>query len=179
MAKPSHKIRLRYLFISTLCGALLISGLSLYFTYSEKFSLKSFVSFLCIDSLCFTDELAQITQSVNQLSESAHQTQHEQVFIFNNETPKTIIMLSPYFDSSRLITKTPTNTALIESLNDYANSIETGHLFLIENNTIVDHQLLSGLIAPISTIQTGKIFYFELAPKITSGRPVTVTLRAD
>jgi hypothetical protein len=123
-----------------------------------------------------TDKLIGLSKQIDAQVSATYETgQNGKIFFIPDEEGVMLVVSPPYARISDLRGNIFDST-LLNKMQSYVDSAETGHLFYIKKGHLIDHRLLSERAAPILGKATGKEVVFQVSRQPTSGRPVRIEI---
>jgi hypothetical protein len=141
-----------------------------------------FISFAIIVWVSFTTfnrykpgPLLDVKEELRKSVEFTYKTgKNRQVYLNNPE--KDVIIISPPYHPIKGDIETLVSKELISFIQDETARIETGHLYCISKDKIIDHRILTGLAEPVFGYSQNENVKFLISRKNTSGRPVRIEI---
>jgi len=121
-------------------------------------------------------KLANIQRQIDSKVEQVYRTGQDGAVIFLLPTRNGTIVISPPYAVLADLGKDIFRFDLLQRMQSFVDSQETGHLFYIENGQLIDHRLLSGSAEPILGMSAKKETVFLIRRKLTSDRPVRIEI---
>lgn len=117
-----------------------------------------------------------LQHELNKRSDIVYATGKDNVLEFHSPDSDAVVVISPpyYLIKNEKIPNISKETLNI--MQEEINVSETGHIFYIRNNSLLDHRLLSGLAEPVYGVSSEGSIKFLISPKTTSGRPVRIEM---